>query len=302
MRLATLRRVTGSLILVCLGAGTAVAERAQDNPGGPPGATQASATSAVAPQRAVDTARADWSPAELKGFYLVLLLAHTQPGFKLNGLSPQEMSEREANALKDASAFLPYKSYLVLDRVLVRGSRTPTVRMQGPSGREYSGTLDVGPVTPPSEREVYVKVDLTDGQTIGSALKTEFKIRLGETVVVGTSKLKGTDQALVLLLTAVPTEEIYSPGNGVSMPVLVSEAKPRYTPEARAARIQGTVFVECVILADGKVGDCHVTRSLDPGLDQAAIEAAQRWTFKPGMKDGRPVQTRITIELTFTLR
>jgi len=234
---------------------------------------------------------------ELKGFYLVLLLAHTKPGATVEGLLAREM-----NALEDASRFLPYRSYQVLDSVLVRGSRAQTVRMQGPAGREYSGTLDVGSVSPPSEQDVYVKVDLTDGKTIGSVLKTEFRIRLGETVVVGTSRVKGTDQALVLLLTAVPSEEVYKPGNGVSMPVVVAEVKPQYTAEARRARIQGTVIVDCVVLTDGKVGDCRVLRSLDPALDQEAIKSAQQWTFKPGMKDGQPVSTRVKIELTFSLR
>jgi tol-pal system protein YbgF len=255
---------------------------------------------------ALDRADRNWSvagkpkpasdqSAEAEGFYLVLLLAHTKPGTAVAGLS-----EREMNALKDASEFLPYKSYQALDRVLVRGSRTQTVRMQGPSGREYSGTLDVGPVTPPSGQDVYVKVDLTDGQTIGSVLKTEFRIRLGETVVVGTSKVRGTDQALVLLLTALP--EVYKPGNGVSMPTLVAEVKPQYTAEARSAKIQGTVIVDCVVLTDGAVGDCRVVRSLDPGLDQQAITSAQQWRFKPGMKEGRPVATRVQIELSFSIR
>ena len=35
-------------------------------------------------------------------------------------------------------------------------------------------------------------------------LSTSFSIRKGETVVVGTSKLRGNDQALVVLLTALP--------------------------------------------------------------------------------------------------
>jgi hypothetical protein len=35
-------------------------------------------------------------------------------------------------------------------------------------------------------------------------LSTSFAIRKGETVVVGTSKLRGNDRALVVLLTALP--------------------------------------------------------------------------------------------------
>ena len=48
---------------------------------------------------------------------------------------------------------------------------------------------------------------------------------------------------------------VYSPGNGVVTPKVLKSIPPTYTPEARAARIQGTVTVEVVVLPDGKIGD-----------------------------------------------
>ena len=95
---------------------------------------------------------------------------------------------------------------------------------------------------------------------------------------------------------------VYKPGNGVSAPVLIKEVKPQYTPDAMRARVQGTVPLECVVKADGRVGDCTVTKSLDDGLDKEAVKAAQRWVFEPGKKDGKPVRVQISLELTFTLR
>ena len=44
-----------------------------------------------------------------------------------------------------------------------------------------------------------------------------------------------------------------------------------------------------------------VTRSLGLGLDQKAIEAVEKWTFKPGMKDGKAVPVIATIEVNFRL-
>ena len=88
------------------------------------------------------------------------------------------------------------------------------------------------------------------------------------------------------------------------MPVVVREVKPDYTEEAKAARIQGTVWVKCVVQEDGDVGDVQVSRSLDKeyGLDDEAVKAAKQWKFKPGTKDGKPVAVQVTIELTFTLK
>ena len=94
------------------------------------------------------------------------------------------------------------------------------------------------------------------------------------------------------------------PGNGVTLPVVLVERKPQYTAEAMRAKVQGTVLLECVVRADGTVGEVEVVRSLDSsfGLDQEAIKAAKQWRFKPGMRQGEPVAVLVTIELTFTLR
>jgi TonB family protein len=94
----------------------------------------------------------------------------------------------------------------------------------------------------------------------------------------------------------------YKPGAGVSAPVLVKEVKPQYTPEAKKAKIQGVVTLECVVQPDGTIGDVEVTTSLDAGLDQEAIKAVKQWRFEPGTKDGKPVPVLITLEMTFTLR
>ena len=96
----------------------------------------------------------------------------------------------------------------------------------------------------------------------------------------------------------------YRLGSGVTTPVLLREVRPQYTSDAMRAKIQGTVWVECVVKPDGTVGDATVVRSLDSvfGLDQEAIRAARQWRFRPGTRLGEPVPVLITIELTFTLR
>jgi protein TonB len=110
-----------------------------------------------------------------------------------------------------------------------------------------------------------------------------------------------------LLVTAPATiaqdSQVYSPGNGVSTPRLVKEVKPNYTPEAQAEKIQGTVRLTAVVREDGTVSDVKVVRSLDAkyGLDAEGVKALQRWTFSPGMKDGKPVAVSVSVELAFHL-
>jgi protein TonB len=96
----------------------------------------------------------------------------------------------------------------------------------------------------------------------------------------------------------------FRPGAGITLPTLLREVRPAYTADAMRAKVQGSVWLECIVMPDGSVGEVKVTRSLDPifGLDQEAIRAAKMWRFRPGMRQGEPVPVIITIELTFTLR
>ncbi len=97
---------------------------------------------------------------------------------------------------------------------------------------------------------------------------------------------------------------VYRPGSGVVNPRILREVKPQYTADAMRAKVQGTVLLECVVLADGTVGRVDVVRSLDAtfGLDLEAVKAARQWRFQPGTRFGEPVNVLVTIELTFTLR
>ena len=93
----------------------------------------------------------------------------------------------------------------------------------------------------------------------------------------------------------------YRIGGGVSAPVPVFRPEPEYSEEARKAKWQGAVLLSLVVDEDGTPKDIKVVRSLGLGLDQKAIEAVQKWRFKPGLKDGKPVPVSANIEVNFRL-
>jgi protein TonB len=105
-------------------------------------------------------------------------------------------------------------------------------------------------------------------------------------------------------VSAQSRPEVFKPGDGVSLPRLLTEVKPQYTKEVMDAKIQGTVWLRAVVLASGDVGDVKVVQSLDDkyGLDRNAVTAAGQWKFVAGRKDGKPVAVEVTIEMTFTLK
>jgi len=94
---------------------------------------------------------------------------------------------------------------------------------------------------------------------------------------------------------------VYRIGGGVSAPQLVFKVEPEYSEEARKAKFQGTVVLYVVVDEKGQPRDLKVVRPLGLGLDQKAIEAVQKWRFKPGLKDGRPVSVSAQIEVNFRL-
>jgi protein TonB len=94
---------------------------------------------------------------------------------------------------------------------------------------------------------------------------------------------------------------VYRVGGGVSQPTVILKVDPEYSEEARKAKYSGTVMLAVIVDAEGHARDIHVVKSLGMGLDEKAIEAVEKWKFKPGMRGGQPVNVRATIEVNFRL-
>ncbi|HVP49040.1 MAG TPA: M56 family metallopeptidase [Bryobacteraceae bacterium] len=89
--------------------------------------------------------------------------------------------------------------------------------------------------------------------------------------------------------------------SGVVAPRVLYKVDPKYTQDARDAKIQGTVVMSVEVHPDGKAHNLKIERALDPGLDQNALDAVSAWRFQPGTKDGRPVPVKASIEINFRL-
>jgi protein TonB len=85
-----------------------------------------------------------------------------------------------------------------------------------------------------------------------------------------------------------------APGQG---PGLIKKVEPRYPPIAQAARLEGTVVIDAIILKEGSVSDVKVLKSSNPMFEQACIEAVKQWRFTPGSQD-----VILTVTVNFTLR
>lgn len=90
---------------------------------------------------------------------------------------------------------------------------------------------------------------------------------------------------------------------GFYLPEAVSQVKAEYTEQARQAKLQGYVQVYVEVQADGTTSPEHmmVAHGLGMGLDQKAIEAVNKWKFKPAQINGKPMSWVTDVLVNFRL-
>ena len=113
-----------------------------------------------------------------------------------------------------------------------------------------------------------------------------------------------TDERAATSPASGALDAIARPGfGGVTVPACVYCPNPNYTEEARAAKFNGTVILQVVVTAEGRVENISVVRKAGYGLEQNAIETVRKWQFKPATgPNGKPVSTIVPIEVTFRLK
>ncbi|MFY9557135.1 MAG: energy transducer TonB [Blastocatellia bacterium] len=90
----------------------------------------------------------------------------------------------------------------------------------------------------------------------------------------------------------IPTKE----ADRFTPPVAVERVAPTF--EAGRS-VRGAVLLGGVVTPDGKIVNIRVIRSLDPVIDERAVEAFRQYKFSPALLNGKPVFATYREELTF---
>ncbi|HRP06759.1 MAG TPA: TonB family protein, partial [Opitutaceae bacterium] len=85
-------------------------------------------------------------------------------------------------------------------------------------------------------------------------------------------------------------------------PKVIKQFKPVYPLAMRISRMRAEVVVGFIVDIEGRVVHAGVVRSSNPLFDEAAIEAVRKWRFQPGIKNGRPVNTRMQVPIMFSIQ
>ena len=105
------------------------------------------------------------------------------------------------------------------------------------------------------------------------------------------------------VLTSQPTVPQLSPlsvSQGISGGQLAYRVSPSYPAQALLLRLQGRVILDATVFEDGTVHDLVAVKG-QPVLVKSAMEAVQRWRYKPFELNGKAVKTKTTITVDFKL-
>jgi TonB family protein len=93
----------------------------------------------------------------------------------------------------------------------------------------------------------------------------------------------------------------YAIGGPVSAPVRLEAPTPVYPEMARIVRRECTVLIKSVIDESGRVTEIEVEQECPFGMTEAAVDAVERWRYRPATRTGLPVPVYMNLRVAFTL-
>ncbi|MGA3295758.1 MAG: TonB family protein [Candidatus Acidiferrales bacterium] len=94
----------------------------------------------------------------------------------------------------------------------------------------------------------------------------------------------------------------FRPKGKLSGPEPIEKADPEYPPEMIKEHVQGEVVLYAIIRKDGSVDSIQIVRGIEPQLDRNAIAALAKWKFRPGTREGVPVDLEAVVHIPFLYR
>jgi TonB family protein len=103
-------------------------------------------------------------------------------------------------------------------------------------------------------------------------------------------------------MVPMPGDDVQSAQHARNLQIgeLTNLVEPVYPPDARQARLEGTVKLHVVVAANGDIQSFR-TVSGPESLAQAAMNAVREWRYRPTLLNGKPVETQEDVTFVFRL-
>lgn len=85
----------------------------------------------------------------------------------------------------------------------------------------------------------------------------------------------------------------------IGAPEPLHKVDPAYPASYVHDRVEGTVILYGVIRSDGSVGEVRILEGFDSVLDENARAALEKWRFRPGTRNGVPVDVEVVVRVPF---
>lgn len=175
-------------------------------------------------------------------------------------------------------------------------SDTSRISVSAPPRRVLSGTVVTGVPEPPRP----LPMPNSDRIDVPSSRKIEDEIFVGRhqhAMYINMPNLTSAIGSWSVRFAEMRAED-EAPGE-LSAPEAVRKVDPAYPAALLRDRIEGVVILRAVIRSDGSVGEVIVLEGCNDQLDANARTALQQWRFRPGLKNGIPVDVEAVIRVPF---
>jgi protein TonB len=144
------------------------------------------------------------------------------------------------------------------------------------------------PIETPREAPLKPEARLSEGEQAGSPTGSDFGVPEGMEEGVEGGVIGGVPGGVLGGCLGCTGDGPVLDYDQPPKPIKIT--RPQYPQDAFVKKIEGTVVVEIIIDANGRVYPRRILTSI-PALDAAAVEAVKQWVFSPAIKRGRPVAT-----------
>jgi beta-lactamase regulating signal transducer with metallopeptidase domain len=265
---------------------------------------------AVAVHELLHARRGDWLPLVVEELARAILFFHPTVHWLVGRirLAREQVVDAEAvDWLGLRDAYLD--SLLAAGRLAARSRAVPAAPFLGESHLRERVEL------------LLKEVSMSRPRTLIHLALSAFGLLLVTAWVVAAAPLHSAPEtpASPAALASAPEEPA---GPAQHEPKVLDKVRPAYPPDAKAEGVQGVFLIDVVISRDGAVRDPHTIASApsverleqikslkgtdaalegDPRLEKAAVDAVRQWRFEPVVRDGAPVEAKMTVVINFRL-
>lgn len=190
-------------------------------------------------------------------------------------------------------------------------SKAPAVAGPGRRPRSPGGFSDMQTIDDPGES---YNITVVEGRTGGAGLGVYGVLsgRRNYTVFIPMPAGRWTMQFSEMPQTGSASAEarpaaaqvsasqvLLAAGDAVVQPRPLRKVDPGRPEDEDLAKLRGLVVLYAVIRKDGNVDRIRVVRSLNPVLDERAIEALKQWKFKPAQLGENPIEVQALFGVPF---